>query len=145
MHFRTILKLVFFIAVTAATLNQFALLIAHLLTIDYDWKFELAMVIGQVLFQMIFLWKHSVAEKITYTEALLTVSFIGSILLLPIIVLNHYYPQTDIINLVYFFGVVSIMFLIHWSKVHRLRLPWWLCFTWVLYRLIILVFIADIF
>lgn len=44
------------VVVTVATLNQFAQLIQHLIKIKYDWKFELLMVVGQLFFQLPFIF-----------------------------------------------------------------------------------------
>ena len=38
------------IAMTAITLNQYAQLIQHLITIKYGWQFELCMIIGMLFF-----------------------------------------------------------------------------------------------
>lgn len=129
------------IGITAYTLNQFSLLIQSLLSIPYDWKIEMAIVTGQIVFQVPFILKRGPFEIIRYQYNMLLISLLGSILLWPIIGINAFHPQSQLTNLIYFFSVVTIMFLVHIQRVRKLELPHYLCYTWVLYRLIILPFI----
>lgn len=131
------------IGITAYTLSLFSILIQSLLSIPYDWKIEMAIVTGQIIFQVPFIWKKSRFEIIRYQYNMLLISLLGSILLWPIIVINEWHIQSQTVNLIYFFSVVSIMFLVHIQRVKKLELPTYLCFTWVLYRLIILPFIVQ--
>ena len=131
------------IAVTAVTLHQYAKLIQHLLTIKYDWKFELFMVTGMLFFQYPFIYKKAWALKLEYYLNMLLVSLMGSILLFPLIVLNQYSIYTDTFNIVYFFAVVLIMFFAHKRIVAKLNLPVLISYTWVLYRIFILIFILT--
>ena len=131
------------IGITAYTLSQFSILIQSLLSIPYDWKIEMAIVTGQILFQVPFIWNRTRLEIIRYQYNMLLISLLGSVLLWPIIVINGFYAQSHLVNLIYFFTVVSIMFLVHVQCVKKLELPTYLCFTWVLYRLIILPFIVE--
>lgn len=133
--------IIFSITVTALTLNQFAQLIQHLIKIKYNWRFELFMVIGMMLFQYPFIYKKEWVLKLDYYFNLLLVSLIGSILLMPLLLLNYYTDYSDIFNLVYFFVVVLIMFFEHKRRVAKLNLQSLISNTWVLYRVIILIFI----
>lgn len=129
------------VAVTAFTLSKYAFLIQHLLRIKYNWQFELAMVVGMLFFQFPFIYKFSFDSKLKYYYNMLLVSLIGSILLWPLLIINHFYACTDVLNLIYFFGVVIIMFFNHKKRVKKLALPTYLSYTWILYRFIILIFI----
>jgi len=129
------------IIITAVTLNQFATFIQHLITIRYDWKFELCMVTGQLLFQLPFIYKRSVEEKINYYYNMLLVSCIGSLLLLPLIVVNHFYTLSSTLNILFFFGVVLYMFFEHKKRVKKLQMPFYISYTWILYRFLLLIFI----
>ena len=135
------LVMLFCIVVTAAILNQFACLIQHLITVKYDWKFELSMVIGQLIFQLPFIFKKTVKQKTNYYFNMLIVSMIGSVMLLPLIAFNCFYLLSDLINIVYFFAVVLFMFFEHKRRVKKLEFPWYISYTWVLYRFLILIFI----
>ncbi|MGZ4053567.1 MAG: hypothetical protein ACXVPU_05785 [Bacteroidia bacterium] len=136
-----ILVMLLCIAITAASLNQFARLIQHLITIKYDWKFELSMVIGQLIFQFPFIFRKTVKQKTDYYFNMLIVSMIGSVMLLPLITFNHFYLLSDLVNVIYFFAVVMFMFFEHKRRVKKLELPWYISYTWVLYRFLILIFI----
>lgn len=129
------------IIITAATLNQFAKLIQHLITIRYDWRFELCMVIGQLIFQYPFIYKRSIDEKLDYYFNMLLVSCIGSLLLLPLIIANHFYLLSNTMNILFFFCVVLYMFFEHRRRVKGLRMPFYISYTWVLYRFLLLIFI----
>jgi hypothetical protein len=130
------------IPVTTFVLSQFSLLVAHHLWLDYNWKFELCMVLGQLLFQSLFILKRQ-SRLLPYAIQLLKVSLIGSVLLIPMLIVTHYFHLSDLQILCYFFTVVSIMFFVHKGMVKRLQLPWYMCYTWVAYRLVILLFIVK--
>lgn len=129
------------IVITAASLNQFAKLIQHLITIKYDWKFELFMVLGQLVFQLPFIYKKTSEEKWDYYYNMLIVSMMGSVLLLPLILFNQFYLLNNTINILYFFTVVLFMFFEHKRRVYLLCMPSHISYTWVLYRFLILIFI----
>jgi hypothetical protein len=131
------------ISVTAITLNQYAQLIQHLIKIKYGWRFELCMITGMLLFQYPFIYKKSWSQKQYYYFNMLLVSLIGSVLLFPLLLLNFYSNYSDTFNLLYFFIVVLAMFLIHKKRVAALGLPVMISYTWVLYRVIILIFILT--
>ena len=126
---------------TAFTLSQFSLLIQSFLAIPYDWKLELAIVTGQLVFQFPFLYRKSFDVKWVYFENMLIVSWIGSLLLIPLLLMNYVYPLPIEVNVIYFALVVATLFFEHRRRVKNLRLPEYLCYTWILYRLLILPFI----
>lgn len=137
-----ILVMLLCISVTAFTLSRFAHLIQHLLKIRYSWEFELFMVLGQLLFQFPFIFKQPAEKKLDYFLNMLLVSFIGSVLLWPLLAVNAFYRLEDVSNICYFFTVVFIMFVEHKRRVKKLSLPEYISYTWVLYRIIILIFIV---
>ena len=129
------------IAITAFTLSRYALLIQHLLKIKYNWQFEMLMVLGMLFFQYPFIYKKTSRVKLDYYYNMLLVSLMGSLLLWPLLIVNHFYICGDVINLLYFFAVVLFMFFEHKRRVAVLQLPVFISYTWVLYRFIILIFI----
>lgn len=129
------------IAVTAFTLSRYALLIQHLLKIHYNWQFELLMVLGMLFFQFPFIYQKANSLKLEYYFNMLLVSLMGSLLLWPLLIMNQFYHCGDTINLIYFFTVVLLMFLEHKRRVAKLSMPVFISYTWVLYRVIILLFI----
>jgi len=136
------LSLIFICTVTTIfTLSQYARLIQHLLAVKYNWLFELMMVLGMLLFQLIFILKNNRKILLDYLLKMLIVSFIGSLLLWPLLLINNFYRLSDACNLIYFFSVVSIMFFIHKNIVTKMKLPFYLSYTYILYRIIVLLFI----
>ncbi len=138
--YKTIMMLLF-IGLTAATLNQYAKLIQHLINVKYDWKFELVLVIGQLIFQLPFVFRKTGEQKIDYYYNMLVVSTLGSITLFPLIIFNHFLLVPTFINIVYFFIVVLLMFFDHKRRVTKLDLPNYISYTWAVYRFLILIFI----
>lgn len=129
------------VVVIARTLAAFATRIAPYLVVHYDWRLELGLVVGQVLFQWCFLLRHPRDEKLSYAWIVIAVSSLGAVLLWPLLV---FVPASAGVlpNLAWFFTVVAIMFAVHFALVARHRLPKRLCLTWVVYRLLILIFVV---
>jgi len=131
------------IALIATTLAAFARIIQPYLAIHYDLRFELGMVIGQVLFQWCVMWRRTWSERAHYALILIAISGLGAALLWPLLLFHHFAPVTPLAAVAYFFGVVAVMFLAHLWLVHRARLPLLLCATWVVYRLFLLAIIVK--
>ncbi len=129
------------ITITAFTLSRYAILIQHLISIKYNWQFELLMVVGMLFFQYPFIYKKAWALKLDYYFNMLLVSLMGSALLWPLLMINIFYACGDIINITWFFAVVLFMFLDHKRRASKLLLPTYISYTWILYRVIILIFI----
>jgi hypothetical protein len=136
-----ILYQLFAIVFTAFILNIYSSYLQQFISIRYSFYFELAMVIGQLIFQSIFLWKEPINTKLKYWFHLLTVSLLGSLLLLLFIGLKYLIHFSSYVALFYFLCVVAFMFLEHKRRVALLKLPWYLSFTWLLYRSLILIYI----
>lgn len=126
---------------SAFSLNHFAKIIDGFFSIDYDHQFELCMVLGQLAFQCSVMFNANWKERFTYLFCVLSVSMIGSILLLPLIGFNAYQQTEPFSALVYFSSVVLVMFFIHRYLVKKVKLAWYLTYTWVLYRIFLLVYI----
>jgi hypothetical protein len=124
-------------------LSRFALIIDDYLRIQYSVWLEVGMVLGQVLFQWAFLWRRPFADKWRYALELITVSLLGAVLLVPLVVWDYLYGVSVPAALVYFFSVVTVMFIDHWRRVSRMGLPWFLCATWVFYRCILLILLVG--
>lgn len=127
----------------ACTLNQFAKLIQHLLKIKYDWRFEIAMIVGMFIFQFPFIVQQAWPTKWNYYFNMLLVSVKGALLLWPLLIVNYFSHCSDWVNLFYFFGIVLVMFFDHKKRVAQMHFPFFISYTWVLYRLIILIFIIK--
>ncbi|SHH84230.1 thiol-disulfide oxidoreductase DCC family protein [Flavobacterium defluvii] len=105
---------------------------------------EIVLALGQIVFQSLFLFlKFDKQTIINYAGNIMTVSLMGSLILTPILILSQFIqlPQTIILG---WFGVtVFIMFLEHFRRVKILKLPFYLSYTWILYRILALVFILN--
>ncbi len=138
-----LIYLLFAVIITVYALSNYVGLVEQYISIKYDWTFELMMVFGQILFQWCFLFRTSFSEKWLYIYHLMTVSLIGSSLLCVLLLIHVYYPVSGSFALFYFFSVVIYMFLNHKQRVTKLHLPSFISYTWILYRLLILIFIVK--
>jgi len=94
--------------------------------------------IGQITFQGILIYKLSKNTILNYIGNLMTVSLMGSLLLLPILIINNMFNISEIILLGWFGITTLIMFMEHFRRIKLLELPPFLSYTWVLYRVLIL-------
>lgn len=104
---------------------------------------ELLIAIGQIVFQSLFLLKLDKKTILNYIGNLMTVSLIGSLLLLPLLALQTFLHLPDIIILSWFGSTAFIMFIEHFRRIRILELPTYLCITWVVYRIIVLQLILN--
>lgn len=129
------------IVFTAFVLFYFSELLPKLPKTNIAREFILAT--GQMVFQSLFLVKKDKQTILNYLGNLMTVSLLGSIILVPIICLNSIIKLPETIILGWFACTVLIMFLEHSRRIQILELPKHLTYTWVLYRIIALVFIIN--
>jgi predicted DCC family thiol-disulfide oxidoreductase YuxK len=92
---------------------------------------------GQLVFQGVIVAILNPQRWIHYLGNMMTVSLLGALLLLPAFLLRNIIT-TPLPYVIYFMMVVGVMFLEHYRRVKILELPWVVCFTWVLYRFIVL-------
>ncbi|RVU91600.1 hypothetical protein EH230_12195 [Flavobacterium columnare] len=133
--------LLFSILITGFVLTKFSTLIPYIKQSSHFR--EIAIALGQLLFQMVFLHKDTLKKQMDYYGNLITVSLIGSILLSPMLVLNALTSLSFPIVAIWFFTVVLIMFFEHKRRVQLLELPSYLSYTWILYRIIVLVLLLK--
>lgn len=96
---------------------------------------EFVICLGQILWQTVFL-KFYLKEKFwDYLGNMMTVSLIGTLLLLPSLFLN----LNPISSIVYFGIVVFIMFLEHTRRCQILKLNFLPTISWMIFRMIVLV------
>lgn len=134
--------LVFTWICTAIILHAYSELLTDLIPAG-SFKRELLICGGQIVFQAAIVACFNKERLIHYLGNLMTVSFGGAILLLPILLTQNYFGGS-LLLLVYFMIVGSLMFLEHMRRVKILELPIMISLSWVLYRLIVLTFIIDI-
>jgi len=125
-------------ALTGIILNQYVFHINQTLGLEHDWLREYYICFGQIAWQLVAIQLIDRSQTTTYLGNMSTVSLIGGILLLPILLLHHWF-SLPLLGLVGGFGlVVGIMFLEHIRRCKVLGLPLWMTFSWVLYRTVVL-------
>ncbi|MCE3076261.1 DCC1-like thiol-disulfide oxidoreductase family protein [Chryseobacterium gwangjuense] len=98
------------------------------------WR-EFIICVGQIVWQTIFL-KNYLKDKIwDYLGNMMTVSLIGTLLLIPALFLN----LSPVFSIIYFGIVVFIMFLEHLRRCRILQLNFIPTLSWVTYRVLILI------
>jgi hypothetical protein len=105
---------------------------------------EVLVALGQIVFQSLFLLKFDKRTITNYAGNLMTVSLMGSMLLMPMLVLNQFINPPETMVLGWFGITVLIMFAEHLRRIKILNLPFYLSYTWVLYRIIALLLILNL-
>lgn len=105
---------------------------------------EFILAFGQIIFQSLFLLRLDTKAMINYAGNLMTVSLMGSIILIPLLILNSFIVFSELILLIYFGITILLMFLEHSRRVSLLQVPIYLSYTWVLFRIIALIIILNI-
>jgi len=130
------------ISISAYSLGSFAKLVQAYLAVHYDYMAEAVMVTGQVGFQSLFMTRFGWNDRVRYLFVALTVSMVGSLMLLPLLIVSYFGTLSALCATIYFFVVVGIIFIIHHQLIVTNSLPTALSFTWVLYRLLLLLFVT---
>lgn len=126
---------------TAIVLFQYAEMIT--LLPNGNFGRELLLALGQIGFQFLFIQKVSKQKQLIYIGNLVTVSVMGSLLLIPLLLLNQFILINEYVILGWFALTVNLMILEHYRRVGLLQLPKFLTLTWVLYRIIALLIILN--
>ncbi len=95
----------------------------------------------QIPVQYFFIQNKTREVFINYLGHLFFLSLLGSILLLPIIIFNHYLIMPLLISTAYFFLIVLFLINIHFKRIALLGLNRSLCFSWIGFRFVLLVYI----
>ena len=94
--------------------------------------------IGQLVFQGLLIYTLDKKTILNYFGNLMTISLMGSLMLLPLLIINWMFQISETIFLIGFGITVLMMFLEHFRRVKLLKLPSYLSYTWVIYRVLIL-------
>lgn len=127
--------------ITTIVLYNYSLLIQNLPKASMTREFIIAL--GQLFFQSFFLLEFDKKTILNYTGNLMTVSLMGSLLLLPMLALQTVLNIPENIILGWFAITAFIMFIEHYRRIKILELPAYLCITWVAYRIIVLLLILN--
>ncbi|MCG9794010.1 DUF393 domain-containing protein [Flavobacterium algicola] len=126
---------------TALVLFQYAELIVFLPRATF--VRELLLAVGQIGFQTLFIRKFDKQKQLNYIGNLVTISVIGSLLLLLVLLLNRYFEINDYLIFGWFGLTVNFMIFEHYRRISLLELPKYLTLTWILYRILALVIILN--
>jgi len=96
---------------------------------------ELAICLGQILWQTLFLSLYLNEKLWDYLGNMMTVSLIGTLLLIPVFIFDF----TVLFNRIYFGIVVFIMFLEHLRRCKILKLNLFPTISWMMFRMTVLV------
>lgn len=105
---------------------------------------ETVLAFGQIIFQSLFLLKFDKKTIINYAGNLMTVSLMGSLILIPILLLSQFLNLSETLILGWFGITVFIMFAEHFRRIKVLKLPFYLSYTWIIYRIIALLLILNL-
>jgi hypothetical protein len=131
----------FALTITSLVLFGYSNLIPNLPKSNITREFILAF--GQIVFQSLFLLKFDKKTIINYAGNLMTVSLMGSLILVPVLILNQFINLPEMFVLGWFGITVLIMCTEHFRRVKVLKLPFYLSYTWILYRILALLFILN--
>jgi len=127
--------IIFCSLISSLILNQYSSLLTSFIT-DTTFIRELIMCSGQILFQGIIIYTLVKKDSLNYLGNMISISFFGSLALIPILFINNFISVPELFNIIYFGFVVCLMILEHKRRVSFLTLPIYLTFTWVIYRLL---------
>lgn len=112
---------------------------------DQTFYREFVMAAVQILFQTAVIGHLAKGKLVPYLGNMMSVSLIGSFLLLPIILIANLYSwNAPWVFTAYFLVVVAIIIWIHKRRVEILELHWSITVSWVIYRLLLLILIYTI-
>lgn len=141
-HIQTLIYITLCGVFTSTVLLYYSFLLQGLVPVS-NYGREYAICFGQILFQgsLLLLFKNNKYQILEYIKHMMTVSLIGGFLLLPVFTFATYFHVPSVIYLIYFLCVVLFMFFNHKIRIRKVKAPQWLTYTWVLYRIIILLII----
>ncbi len=99
---------------------------------------------GQIFFQGAIATLYARSKVWEYLGNMMTISFAGALLLLPVLFLSKYITIPPVVAVLYFMSVAGLMLLEHIRRTNILKLGWILTATWVLYRILVLLIITQI-
>jgi len=129
--------IVFAWLITSLILSRYATMVYPIVPATNLYR-EFIICAGQIFFQMVFVLTINRHKLLHYIGNMMTVSLIGGLLLLPMMIVNEMIAVNPIVSLTWFGMVVSFMLFLHWRRMKWLGLGTLPTFTWVLYRLLVL-------
>lgn len=127
---------------TANILFKYAQLLPFLAKNNF--VIELLLALGQIGFQWLFVQNINRQKQLNYIGNLMTVSVIGSLALVPMILINHYFYCPTYLIYFWFGATAAGMFWDHHRRIKILELPKKLSFSWILYRVLALIVLLNL-
>lgn len=128
---------------TGLVLNQFAYGLNNALGYSHNHWREFVICFGQIIWQGAAVFFISRENLMDYLGNMSTVSLLGAVLLLPLLVIHAFIPLSAIALLAAFAWVVGLMLMEHIRRCRILGIPVSLTFSWVIYRNIVLAVILT--
>lgn len=135
--------LVFAWLVTAIVLSQYSGLLAGLIPAGNFYR-EFMICGGQMIWQFIFVYLFCKEKAWDYIGNMMTISFAGGLLLLPILLISGIIETGPVFYAAWFLIVAALMLAEHIRRTGILGITSLLTITWVLYRIILLIFILYV-
>ncbi|NCD68834.1 thiol-disulfide oxidoreductase DCC family protein [Mucilaginibacter agri] len=137
LHYR-IAYLLFTWVVTAFILTRYARLLGNVVPVGGNYR-EYLICGGQIFFQAIVIGFVAKGKLWSYLGNMMTISFAGALLLLPMCLIGAWLGAHPILYTLYFMVIAGLMFLEHIRRSKLLHLGWALTISWVFYRSLVLV------
>jgi len=139
LHYRLIF-LLFTGLMSAAILSHYTPLLYPLLPRGSSYR-EYLVCFGQIAVQGIIATIFFPKKVWNYLGNMMTISFVGALLLLPVIIASEWIFLMPQFALIYFMFIVSLMLLEHVRRTRILGINWALTISWIIYRIVILLII----
>ncbi|WP_431293663.1 DUF393 domain-containing protein [Pedobacter sp. P26] len=136
LHYRITFLLLTWL-ITAYILTDYAHLLTGFVPLGSRYR-EYLICGGQLFFQGAIISFYRKEKLWDYLGNMMTISFAGSLLLLPVLALSKYLDIQPVFFVLYFLMVAGLMFLEHIRRSKLLKTGWLMSITWALYRLIVL-------
>lgn len=130
--------LLFVALVTGFILNRFTLKLAAGFGLSFNPWQEYAICIGQIIWQYTLIYTLAREKLYAYLGNMSTVSMIGGLLLVPVLLANHYLHFSPLLLLFCFGAIVAFMLIEHIRRCKIMDLSNAMTVSWVIYRLVVL-------
>lgn len=135
--------LIFTVVIAAYILAGYAPLFASIIPAGGAYR-ELIVCSGQLIFQGTIISVLDKSKTWDYLGNMMTISFAGALLLLPVLALPQWIQIPDMYYAAYFMLVAGMMLLEHIRRTKLMGLGWTMTIGWTVYRLIVLIVILKI-
>ena len=134
--------LIFTWFVVGFILTRYALLLGFFVPVGNPYR-EYLICGGQILFQGIIIGFYAPAKRWDYLGNMMTISFAGALLLLPVLLLSRIPQIVPLFYPAWFMLIAGLMLLEHIRRSKLLQLGWLMSITWIIYRIIVLIVILK--